>query len=128
MPERRRAMTFNNSSRANFFFMPNKSQNYEVIAMDHFDPAQVAILNFLRIEAGDATGKFRSIQIADPDDFAGGEFAFAPRDARRQQTPATLTQGFFGPGIDEEGALRMMEERNPPFAALQPGGLRHEQR
>src|SRR5260370_29063273 len=95
--------------------------------MNHLDPLQSACLNVAGIKAADASGKLRSVQIANPHHFAGLEFAFAPRNPRWQKTLPIFAQSFSRAGVHKQCALGMVEERYPALTALEPAGLWHQQ-
>ncbi|MDB6122291.1 MAG: hypothetical protein JWQ71_1284 [Pedosphaera sp.] len=95
--------------------------------MHHFGGGELAGLDGVGTVIANAAGEFGSIQIADAQDFAGDELAFATGDAGRQQALAVFAQGFFRAVIHEQGALGMMKEGDPTFAALESGRLRNEE-
>ena len=96
--------------------------------MHDFDPFELARVDLRGGETGDAAGELSPIEVTDPHHVAGVELAFAPRNARRQEALAVIAQGFPGAGVHHQRSLRMMEEGDPAFAALQTSRLRHEQR
>src|ERR1035441_3365258 len=110
-----------------FHYSPSRSQHYEVIPMHHFHMVELAGFDLGGAKAGDASGKFGAVQIADPHHVPGGKLPVAPRDAGRQQALPAFAQGLLGARVHEQRALGMVEERNPSLAALQAGWTRHEQ-
>src|SRR5260370_2741203 len=95
--------------------------------MHDLDSLELPRLDFSGAEPGDAAGELGTVQIANPNHIAGRELALASGNAGRQQASAVLTKRLSGAGIDEQRALRMMKERNPPFPALEPRRMVHDQ-
>src|SRR5947208_10055798 len=63
-------------------FSRTQLQNHQIVPMHDFHALELARLDLRRTEIGEAAGELGSIQVADTDHLAGGELAFAPRDAR----------------------------------------------
>src|SRR5208283_2528477 len=104
------------------------SKDSQVVPVDHLNAPELAGLDLGRLEGGDASGKFRAVQVADPHHVAGGEFALAPRNARRQQALAAVSQRLARPRVHKHRPPRMMKKGNPPLAPLEPPRVRHEKR
>src|SRR5215475_8284449 len=103
------------------------SQDDQVIAVDDFSSRQSASLDFLGRKPRDAAGKFSAIEVADSNDIAGGESAFALPNARRKETPTAVAQGLLRALVHSQETLGMMEKGDPSFAALELCGVRNEQ-
>src|ERR1035441_3263185 len=96
-----------------FHYSPSRSQHYEIIAMHDFHVVELPGLDLGGAKAGDASGKFGAVQIADPHHVPGGKLPVAPRDAGRQQALPAFAQGLLGARVHEQRALGMVEESNP---------------
>src|SRR2546423_2735788 len=101
-------------------------QNDEIVPVHDLDALEISGSDIARSKGRDATRKLGSVEITDPNDFAGGKISFATHDARGQQTPPTLAQGFLSSRIHEERAFGMMKKGNPALAALEPSRLVHK--
>src|SRR5689334_19126999 len=95
------------------------SENYEVIAMHQFSARDFMIADFLRWKCHHAARELQTVAVANADDVAGIELAFAACHARGQQAFAVFDEGTSRSGIDVQRTLRMVEKRNPTLASAQ---------
>ena len=60
------------------------SKNHEIIAVHHLDASELPARDRFGIKIADSAGELGSAQVADANDFTGGEIAFTTHDSRRQ--------------------------------------------
>ena len=96
--------------------------------MNHLNPFEGEVADFVSVIISDATGKLGSVRVANANHLTGPEISFAPGDSRRQQALPIFPQRFPGAGVHEQRPLRMVEKSNPPFPPLQPCCVGLEQR
>ena len=70
--------------------------------MHEFHPHEFARAHLVGAEFRDAAGELRSVQIANPHHVAGGEAAFAPRHAGRQQAFARFPQRLLRAAVNKQ--------------------------
>lgn len=95
--------------------------------MDDFGVREGAGADGFGVASREAAGELAAVGVADADDFAGVEIAFAAGDAGQEEAAALFAEGATGAVIDEEAAAGVVEEGDPAFAAWELAGAGAEE-